>query len=50
MLHTLLKGEETITQQVDGYFQIYRDSIPAGIVKIKNGAIKSLLETRFMRK
>jgi len=50
LLHTLLKGEETISQYDDGYFQIYRDSIPAGIVKIKNGAIKSLLETRFMRK
>jgi len=34
----------------DGYYQIEYNSIPAGIVKIKNGEMRSLLESRFMRK
>ena len=32
------------------YFQIVYENIPAGIVRIKNRVIKSLLETRFMKK
>jgi len=34
----------------DGYYQIYHNEISAGCVKIKSGSMKSLLESRFMRK
>ena len=34
----------------DWFYQIIQDGIPAGIVRIKNGQMKSLLESRFYRK
>jgi hypothetical protein len=56
----LLKWEETVVSSLlkeriergisDGYYQIEHNSIPSGIVKIKNNTMKSLLESRFMRK
>ena len=42
------KGERSKLQ--DGYFQISFKNILAGLVKVKNGTMMSLLETKFMRK
>ena len=41
---------EMDSQWSDGYYQIYHNSVPAGCVKLKTWNIKSLLESRFMRK
>jgi hypothetical protein len=49
-IHLLLKWEEIPQQLDDGYYQIIHNTVPSGIVKIKNGSMKSLLESRFMRK
>jgi len=44
-------GEVSMDSQWgDGYYQIYHENIPAGCVKIKWWIMKSLLESRFMRK
>lgn len=50
-LHRLYKGEEVqIDEQQNEFIQISFENIPAGIVRYKDGQIKSLLESRFMRK
>ncbi|MDA9129084.1 NOL1/NOP2/sun family putative RNA methylase [Candidatus Gracilibacteria bacterium] len=41
---------ENIRSLQDGFYQIHHNNIPAGIVKIKNSTIKSVLENRFYRK
>jgi 16S rRNA (cytosine1407-C5)-methyltransferase len=48
--HALLKWEEMQNENPDGYYQILLWSITAWIVKIKWWVMKSLLESRFMRK
>ena len=49
-LHALFKWEEVASEKPDGYYQIYQWKVMAWIVKIKWGMMKSLLESRFMRK
>ncbi len=49
-LHLLLKGEAVDISLKDGYIQIFRKNILAGIVRVKNRSMESLLETRFLRK
>ncbi len=46
----LFRWWEVASKLQDGYYQIHRDTVPAGIVRIKNKSMKSLLENRFMRK
>jgi len=46
----LFKWWEIQTEVKDGFYQIVSDTIPAWIVKIKWESMKSLLESRFMRK
>lgn len=50
IMNSLLKWEEVSSELNDWYYQVYHNSIPAGIIKIKNNMMKSLLESRFMRK
>lgn len=52
IIHTLYSGWEVSMdfQWTDGYYQIYQEDIPAGCVKIKSWVMKSLIESRFMRK
>jgi len=52
MIQTLYSGGEIQMDNLwqDGYYQIYHENIPTGCVKIKWGIMKSLLESRFMRK
>lgn len=50
VISSLLVGENWERSIIDGYYQIHLKSVMAGIVKIKNGEMKSLLETKFMRK
>lgn len=52
MIHSLFSGEEIIMDGwwKDGYYQVYNKDIPSGCVKIKSGKMRSLLESRFMRK
>jgi 16S rRNA (cytosine1407-C5)-methyltransferase len=42
------KGKRSELQ--DGYYQVSYQNIRAGLVKVKNGTMMSLLETKFMRK
>lgn len=49
-LNVLFRGADQEIQLSDGFYQIHQDDIPAGIVRVKNGSMKSLLESRFMRK
>ncbi|MCD5375481.1 NOL1/NOP2/sun family putative RNA methylase [Candidatus Gracilibacteria bacterium] len=49
-INSLLKGEEIDYKGIDGYYQIQHNSIPSGVVKLKNNTMKSLLENRFLRK
>jgi len=52
MIHTLYSWWAIEMDELweDGYYQIYHNEISAGCVKIKSGSMKSLLESRFMRK
>lgn len=52
MLNTLYSWWEIEMDKMwqDGYYQIFYDTLPAGCVKIKSWKMKSLLESRFMRK
>ena len=43
-------GEIETTNTDNTYLQVSQNTIPAGIVKVKDGKMKSLLESRFMRK
>jgi len=49
-LSKLLKWEEIRTEKKDGFYQIHLWDILAWIVKVKSGTMKTLLESRFMRK
>jgi 16S rRNA (cytosine1407-C5)-methyltransferase len=49
-IHTLYTGYELETKKLDGYYQAVSESISGWIVKIKEGKIKSLLDTGKMRK
>ena len=49
-IDNLFKWNEENTSLNDGYYQIVQNSIPAGIIKVKSWLMKSLLESRFMRK
>lgn len=49
-INSLFKWGELASDKSDWYYQIQLDSLPAGVVKIKWGIMKSLLESRFMRK
>lgn len=52
-IHSLLQWKEIlldISNSPDRYYQIYRNTILAGIIKIKDGVAKSLLDTGKMRK
>ena len=52
MISTLYSGGEIEMDNWwgDWYYQVYLWTVPAGCVKIKSGIMKSLLESRFMRK
>jgi len=52
IIHSLYSGWEVQmdTMWQDWYYQIYHENIPAWCVKIKWWIMKSLLESRFMRK
>ncbi|MCH8518906.1 hypothetical protein LAT59_04050 [Candidatus Gracilibacteria bacterium] len=43
-----LKGERSQLQE--GYYQISQNNILAGLIKVKNGQMESILDTKFMRK
>jgi 16S rRNA (cytosine1407-C5)-methyltransferase len=50
-INALLKWEEIDGKKMEEwYYQVEHNSIPSWIVKIKNNSMKSLLESRFMRK
>lgn len=49
-INTLYKGEELKTSEKDGYYEVYDDWFSGGIGKIKEGKLKSLLDTGKMRK
>ena len=49
-INSLLKWEEIDYKWIDWYYQIQHNSIPSGVVKLKNNTMKSLLENRFLRK
>lgn len=49
-LNNLFKWEEESVNTDDGYYQVALEWVPAGIVRVKWWVMKSLLETRFLRK
>jgi 16S rRNA (cytosine1407-C5)-methyltransferase len=49
-LHSFLKGEEREMQEPDAYYQIVYENTPAGLIKIKNGVWKTILDNGFLRK
>ena len=48
-LDSLLKGESIGSDLTDGYYQAIIKNHPAGICKVKNGKLESLVESSFIR-